>query len=93
MKHGVAARNHTNAMLRDLHPDQPMDEKSLCAQNQNDIPGRHLVRTRFLDRQQITGPQRRKHAHSPRRQAKLAAPAKGLNRKIQFEGFSIFRHR
>jgi hypothetical protein len=91
MRDGVATCDDTNTILRELPPDQSVNEASLFAHDQNDVPRDHLVLTHRLDGQQVTGPQRGKHAHSPCPQANFAAAAKRLDCKVELEKFSVLR--
>jgi len=54
--HCVAASDEGNPILTWLLGHESVNEASLVAQNQYDVPGNHLVSRRSLQRQQIARP-------------------------------------
>jgi hypothetical protein len=64
--------------------DQTMNEEPAVPRNQHDVARNHVFGRRVLDAENITRPDRRKHAGSECLQANSAARAENFGRKLKF---------
>jgi hypothetical protein len=62
---GVTFRNPEEAILNCSFFDQPVNEETVVAHNQNDLPWSQVFGRDGSNRKQIARPEGWKHAHSP----------------------------